>query len=191
MNSLRKLTFDEIFSQRPNLAQLKTMARMPIYALVENIRSMHNVGSLFRSSDGVRLEKLFLSGYTARPPRKEIDKTALGATDSVPWVFSKDPLPVIEELKGRKVQIVVVEHTSASIPYSEAEYHFPVCLVMGNEVDGVSQEVIRQADMAVDIPMLGLKQSLNVSVAYGIVLYHILSRFQQNDEKFSLETDIL
>ncbi len=179
MSDLRKLTFDEIFSQRPNLEQLKKMSRTPLYALVENIRSMHNVGSIFRSSDGVRLEKLFLSGYTARPPRKEIDKTALGSTDSVPWLYTKDPLPVIEELKQKQVQIVVVEHTSASIPYTEADYRFPVCLVMGNEVDGVSQEVIAQTDIAVDIPMHGLKQSLNVSVAYGIVLYHILDRYQK------------
>lgn len=179
MSDIRKLTFDEIFSERPNLEQLKGMPRTPLYALVENIRSMHNVGSIFRSSDGVRLEKLFLSGYTARPPRKEIDKTALGATDSVPWLYTKDPLPVIEELKQKKVQIVAVEHTSASIPYTEADYRFPVCLVMGNEVDGVSQEVIARADMAVDIPMQGLKQSLNVSVAYGIVLYHLLDRYQK------------
>lgn len=179
MNDLRKLTFDEIFSKRPNLEQLKSFSRMPIYALVENIRSMHNVGSIFRSSDGARLAKLFLAGYTARPPRNEIDKTALGATDSVPWSFSKDPLPVIDELKEKKVQIVAVEHTSASVPYAEADYRFPLCLVMGNEVDGVSQEVVRQADIAVEIPMYGLKQSLNVSVAYGIVLYHILERYLQ------------
>jgi len=159
------------------LDELKIMERLPIYALVENIRSMHNVGSIFRTSDGVRLKKLFLSGFTARPPRKEIDKTALGSTDSVPWEYMNDPLPKIKALKEQGVQIIVVEHTSASISYSEANFRFPLCLIMGNEVDGVSEEVISLADQAVDIPMYGIKQSLNVSVAYGIVLYHILNRY--------------
>jgi len=177
---IRKLSYDEIFSQRPNLEQLKDLSRPPIFSMVENIRSMHNVGSIFRSSDGIRLNELFLTGYTAKPPRKEIDKTALGATDSVPWRYSKDPLPLIAELKQQQVQIVAVEHTSASIPYTEANYNFPVCLVMGNEVDGVSEEIIKQADLAVEIPMMGLKQSLNVSVAFGIVLYHIFARYQQS-----------
>ncbi len=178
-NAIRKLTFEEIFNRQPNLDELQQLERLPIYALVENIRSMHNVGSIFRSSDGVRLKKLFLSGYTAQPPRREIDKTALGATDSVPWEYAKDALPVICRLKEKKVQIVVVEHTSNSVPYTRAQYRFPLCVVMGNEVDGVSQEVVKEADLAVDLPMLGIKQSLNVSVAYGIVLYHILYKYQK------------
>ncbi len=177
MNSIRKLDYDEIFSQRPGLVELKNLARMPIYALIENIRSMHNVGSIFRTSDGARLKELFLTGYTAQPPRREIDKTALGATDSVPWRFNRDPLPFVSELKDRGVKIIAVEHTNASVAYSEIKFDFPLCLVMGNEVDGVSEEVIEQADMAIEIPMFGLKQSLNVSVAYGIVLYHILNQY--------------
>lgn len=179
MSTIRKLEYDEIFSQRPGLNELKNMARMPIYALVENIRSMHNVGSIFRSSDGARLDELFLSGYTAQPPRREIDKTALGATDSVPWRFNRDPLPFISELKDKGVRIVAVEHTSASLSYTDVQYDFPLCLVMGNEVDGVSEEVIQQADMAIEIPMFGLKQSLNVSVAFGIVLYHVLNQYKR------------
>lgn len=178
MSKIRKLEYDEIFSQRPGLAELKNMSRMPIYALVENIRSMHNVGSIFRSSDGAGLNELFLSGYTAQPPRREIDKTALGATDSVPWRFNRDPLPFISELKAKGVCIVAVEHTSASVSYAEAQYEFPLCLVMGNEVDGVSEEVIQHADVAVELPMHGLKQSLNVSVAFGIVLYHVLNQYK-------------
>jgi len=177
MSQIRKLDYDEIFSQRPGLAELKNLPRMPIYALVENIRSMHNVGSIFRSSDGARLAELFLTGFTAQPPRREIDKTALGATDSVPWRFSRDPLHFVDGLKSKGVKIIAVEHTSTSIAYTEAKYDFPLCLVMGNEVDGVSEEVIKQADMAIEIPMFGLKQSLNVSVAYGIVLYHILNQY--------------
>ncbi|MGD9897597.1 MAG: RNA methyltransferase [Calditrichaceae bacterium] len=178
MTELRKkLTYDEIFSRHPHLEELKLLERLPIYALIENIRSMHNVGSIFRTSDGVRLKKLFLTGYTARPPRQEIDKTALGSTDSVPWEYHKDPLPVIENLKKQGVKIVVVEHTSDCVSYTEPVFDYPLCLIMGNEVEGVSESLIRSADYAVEIPMLGMKQSLNVSVAYGIVLYHILSKY--------------
>lgn len=173
-----KRSYDDIFSDRPSLKELNRLDRLPVYALVENIRSMHNVGSLFRSSDAIRLAKLFLTGYTPSPPRREIDKTALGATDSVPWEFRKDSVQLVRELKEKGVRIVVVEHTSDSIDYRKAAYSFPVCIVMGNEVDGVSEELVRLADQAVEIPMLGLKQSLNVSVAYGIMLYELLTRYQ-------------
>jgi tRNA G18 (ribose-2'-O)-methylase SpoU len=177
----RKRSYDEIFSERPRLEELKSRERLPLYALVENIRSMHNVGSIFRTSDGVCLSRLFLTGYTARPPRKEIDKTALGATDSVPWEFSKDPLPFVRELKKKGVQIIVVEHTTDSVEYTKTSYTFPVCVVLGNEVDGVSEEIVRLADLSVEIPMYGLKQSLNVSVAYGIIIYHLLEQYHNHN----------
>ena len=174
---IRKLEYDEIFKRQPTLDEVRRLDRYPISALIENIRSMHNVGSIFRSSDGVRLQKLFLTGFTACPPRKEIDKTALGSTDSVPWEFSRDPLPIIEKLKNENCRIVVLEHTDKSIPYFAFDYQFPICLVAGNEVEGVSKNIIKQADAAIDIPMLGLKQSLNVSVAFGVVIYHILCEY--------------
>ena len=177
---IRKLTFNEIFERQPNLDELRKIERMPFYALAENIRSMHNVGSLFRTSDGVRLSKLFLSGYTARPPRKEIDKTALGATDSVPWEYVENSVDVVRNLKKQGVKIVALEHTSKSVSYFDYTYDFPVCLVLGNEVDGVSQDVLSLADAAIDIPMEGVKQSLNVSVAYGIVIYHFLDKYMKN-----------
>ncbi|MBD3225727.1 MAG: TrmH family RNA methyltransferase [Caldithrix sp.] len=179
--AIRKLTFDEIFSRQPGLEELKTLRRVPLYALIQNIRSMHNVGSIFRTSDGVRLKHLFLTGFTPTPPRKEIDKTALGATDSVPWSYEKDGTKILRQLKKKEINLVVVEHTNKSIPYTDVNYEFPMCLIMGNEVEGISQEIIKQADVAVDIPMLGMKQSLNVSVAYGIIIYHILSRYLENN----------
>ena len=188
--SIRKLSFNEIFARQPKLHELKQMKRLPIYVMAENIRSMHNVGSIFRTSDGVRIEHLFLTGFTACPPRMEIEKTALGATDSVPWSYHKDPVPVLRQLKARGVQLVAVEHTDQSQNYLQADYRFPVCLIVGNEVDGVSQEVIELVDMAVEIPMLGIKQSLNVSVAYGIVLYHVFGKYLKfnkfNLDKYSL-----
>ena len=179
---MRKLSYEEIFSKRPTLRQLQSMERLPVYALVENIRSMYNVGSIFRTSDGVRLSKLFLTGYTPTPPRKEIDKTALGASESVPWEYDRDPLIVIRKLKAQGVKIVAVEHTSASINYARAEYIFPLCLLLGNEVEGLSDEVIKEADFAVELPMLGITQSLNVAVAYGVVLYHVVQRYFRDNK---------
>lgn len=179
---IRRLEYDEIFSKRPTLQELKKMERTPIYGLAENIRSMHNVGSLFRSSDGIRLAKLFLTGYTAQPPRDEIDKTALGSTESVPWQYGLESIPIIRDLKNKGVQIVTLEHTGKSYDYTEIDYSFPVCLVVGNEVEGITQETLNFADYAIEIPMKGLKQSLNVSTAFGVVLYHIFYKYQEKQK---------
>jgi tRNA G18 (ribose-2'-O)-methylase SpoU len=172
----RKLEFEEIFKDRPSVDDLKNLERRPIVALIENIRSMHNVGSIFRSSDGARIEELVLSGFTPVPPRPEIAKTALGATDSVPWTYTDNSTSKIEELKNDGYTIYAVEQTNDSVVYTDVEYTFPLCIIMGNEVDGVSDSLVEAADRAIEIPMLGLKHSLNVSVAYGIVLYNILSK---------------
>ncbi len=169
---MRKLTHAEISSKRTPLETIGTRPRLPIYAMVDNVRSLYNVGSIFRSSDGAMIEKLFLVGFTPHPPRKEIDKTALGATKTVPWEYHKNPITVIERLKEEKIKICALELTTESRPYYELKRtDFPLCIVVGNEITGVSKEVIEQADMAIEIPMFGNKQSLNVAVAYGIVLY--------------------
>ncbi|MEJ2542487.1 MAG: TrmH family RNA methyltransferase, partial [Calditrichaceae bacterium] len=170
----------EIFNRQPTLAQVKKMKRMPLFALIENIRSMYNVGSIFRSSDAINLSKLYLSGFTAKPPRKEIDKTALGATESVPWEYIKDPIQLIDELKNNKVEIVVVEHTDKSVNYADVQYNFPVCFIFGNEVEGVSDDIVVRADKVVELPMLGIKHSLNVAVAYGIIMYNALNQYRKS-----------
>jgi tRNA G18 (ribose-2'-O)-methylase SpoU len=172
----RKLNFDEIFSSRPSVDDLRNMPRKPIVSLIENIRSMHNVGSIFRSSDGARIEKLLLSGFTPVPPRQEISKTALGATETVPWEYVEDAPARIEDLKKDGYTIYTLEQTTDSKNFFEMDYKFPLCLIMGNEVDGVSDELVKSADYTIELPMLGVKHSLNVSVAYGIILYHILSK---------------
>jgi len=177
---MRKLSYQEIFSARPTMAQLATEERFPLFALCENIRSLYNVGSIFRTSDAVRLKKLYLSGYTGYPPRKEIDKTALGAAESVEWERYENPMDAVLYLKKKNIAIIALEHTSESIPYNEFEYNYPFCLLLGNEVEGLSPELIRAADAAVEIPMFGLKQSLNVAVAYGIVMYHALVNYHEN-----------
>ncbi|MBI2429524.1 MAG: RNA methyltransferase [Ignavibacteriales bacterium] len=177
---MHKLTHDEIAKNRKNLEEFPTAERNPIYALADNIRSLYNVGSIFRSSDGALLNRLYLTGYTPYPPRREIDKTALGSTQTVPWKYFKNPLDAIDEMKEQKIKICLLELTSHSKPYYDlALQDFPMCLVIGNEITGVSKEVVASADMAIEIPMYGHKQSLNVAVAYGIVLYDCVRILQQ------------
>ena len=126
------------------------------------------------------MNKLFLTGFTPFPPRKEIDKTALGSTHTVPWEYVQNPLDAVSQMKKQKIKICVLEQTNKSIPhYNLSNEDFPLCLVFGNEITGVSKEIIEQADMAIDIPMYGTKQSLNVAVAYGIVLYDCLRILHQ------------
>ena len=173
--SMKKLTHDEIAANRTPLDAIETAARFPIYAIADNIRSLYNVGSLFRSSDGAMLQKLYLTGYTPHPPRKEIDKTALGATKTVPWEYYKDPMEAVAQVKSQGIKLCVLELTTRSRPYYDVTAaDFPLCVVVGNEITGVSKEIIDVADIAIDIPMYGHKQSLNVAVAYGIVLYDFL-----------------
>jgi tRNA G18 (ribose-2'-O)-methylase SpoU len=172
---MRKLTHAEISAQRTSLASIPSRPRLPIYALVDNVRSLYNVGSIFRSSDGALIEKLFLSGFTPHPPRKEIDKTALGATKTVPWEYHRNPLDVIAAMKEQRIKICILELTTGSKPYfTLRSSDFPLCVVVGNEITGISKEIIEQADVAIEIPMFGNKQSLNVAVAYGIVVFDFL-----------------
>jgi len=152
---------------------------MPVVAVLDDIRSLHNVGAIFRTADGVHLEKLYLCGITGCPPRSEIRKTSLGAEESVPWEYVKDPLHVIRELRVQGYQIVALEHTTSSSDYREASYRFPLCLIIGHEFHGIRDELVAAADLAVEIPMRGIKQSLNVAVAFGIAAYRILSQWEQ------------
>jgi tRNA G18 (ribose-2'-O)-methylase SpoU len=181
---MQKLSHDEISQNRTKIEKIPSIQRNPIYALADNIRSLYNVGSIFRSSDGALLSKLFLTGFTPYPPRKEIDKTALGATHTVPWEYYKNPLDVVSKMKEQKIKICVLELTNKSIPhYNLTKQDFPLCLVFGNEITGVSKELIEHADMAIEIPMYGNKQSLNVAVAYGIVLYDCLRILRQQRQE--------
>ena len=176
---MRKLSHGELKAARPDRDELGRLARYPVAVLCENIRSLYNVGSIFRTSDGAGIEKLYLCGYTGYPPRPEIDKTALGSVQGVPWEYVPNQFEAVRLLKKNGYRIVALEHTSGSIPYDQASYTFPLCLVVGNEVSGVTDELIALCDMAVNIPMFGLKQSLNVSVAYGILVYHVIKAFRQ------------
>lgn len=173
--SLSKLTHEEISRKRVPKEQAHTVERLPIYGLLDNIRSLYNVGSIFRSSDGALVSGLFLCGYTPTPPRKEINKTALGATETVPWQYFKNPVDATLAAQNAGARICVLEHTTISKPYYDmAKIDFPLCLVVGNELTGVSPEIVRIADLAIEIPMYGTKQSLNAAVAYGIALYDLV-----------------
>ncbi len=176
--NIEKLIHETLKSARPTLEDLKGMRRHPVRIVCENIRSLYNVGSIFRTSDGAFIEELHLCGYTGYPPRKEIDKTALGSVESVPWSRHGDTAALLRNLKAQGYHCVALEHTSSSEIYTEFEYRYPLCLVLGNEVEGVTQEVLACCDDAVEIPMFGLKQSLNVSVAFGILAYHVVGDYR-------------
>ncbi len=174
-----KLSNEEIKGKRPGIVELEETERFPVAVIAENVRSLYNVGSMFRTSDGALIEKLWLCGYTGFPPRKEITKTALGSVETVPWENNTDTISIIKKLKSEGYSIVALEHTDSSVNYLEAEYKFPICLMLGNEVEGLSEEAVSLADAAVEIPMYGIKQSLNVSVAYGILVYHLIEEFRK------------
>ncbi|HTK83242.1 MAG TPA: RNA methyltransferase [Bacteroidota bacterium] len=169
---MKKLSHEEIARHRFSSEQLQREERLPIYALLDNVRSLYNVGSMFRTADGARIAKMVLCGYTPSPPRKEIEKTALGATTTVPWEHMKDPQDALRQLKSLGIPLCVLEQTDTSTPYhSLRKTDFPLCLVVGNEITGVRKEILDQADRAIEIPMYGMKQSLNVAVAFGIAVF--------------------
>ena len=175
---MKKLSHSEISKNRSTLETLSTVKKLPVYVLLNSIRSTYNVGSIFRTSDGAMIEKLYLCGFTPAPPKKEILKTALGSTESVKWEYVKNPLEVINKLKQQGVKICALELTDNSKNYFEVtNLDFPICLIIGNEISGVNQELLDLCDFAIEIPQFGIKQSLNVAVAYGIVIYEFRKKF--------------
>jgi len=171
---IKKLTHSQIAEKRLSLNRLHQAEKFPLYVLLDNIRSMYNVGSIFRTSDGIMIKKLILTGYTPTPAKKEVLKTALGSTDSVKWEYEKDPLIAIKKLKEKRVNIAALELTNKSISYTEVtKVDFPLCLVVGNEITGIQNAVLEQCDFSIELPMFGIKHSLNVAVAYGIAVYEL------------------
>ncbi len=168
-----KRSNDELKADRPTMSEVQKIPRLPVSVLVENVRSVHNVGAVFRSADGFGAEHVYLAGYTACPPRSDLHKTALGAEESVPWSHHPEPLKLAQTLRDEGLQLVALEQTWESVSIYDVCWRFPVCYVVGNEVTGVSEEMIAVCEKCIEIPMRGLKQSLNVSVAAGIVGYEI------------------
>ncbi len=151
---------------------------MKVSVLLENIRSLHNVGSIFRTSDGAGIEQVLLTGYTGTPPRIQIDKVALGAQKSIPWKQYKRPVNGIKMLKKKGYQIVALETGDDAVDLFEFKPQWPMALIVGNEVEGVSEELLEMADAKVSIPMMGEKESLNVSCAYSIAVYELLRKWR-------------
>lgn len=174
---MKKLTYLDGILVAPSLEEVQQRTRRPVSVVLDNIRSLYNVGSIFRTSDAAGVERLYLTGITGQPPRPEISKAALGADQSVRWEYFSDSANIVRQLKGRGYSIVILEHTDESRTYHQVQYRFPLCLVVGHEISGVSDAVVELADIAVEIPMFGLKRSLNVAVAYGIAIYEIMKQF--------------
>ncbi len=156
----------------------KEAEKTPLIIILDDIRSLHNIGSVFRTADAFLIEKIYLCGITATPPNKEIHKTALGATDTVAWEYQKDVLEVIKKLQQEEVAVMAIEQVENSIYLQdfEPETGTKYALVFGNEVKGVSQEAVKLCNGTIEIPQLGTKHSLNISVSAGIVVWDIFKK---------------
>ena len=174
---MKKISYLDLIKNSLSADEVKKKQRRPVRVILDNIRSLYNVGSIFRTSDAAGVEKIYLCGITGKPPRAEIHKSALGADQSVPWEYQNKTTEVIQRLKLQGFEIVVLEHTDQPNIYFKTNYNFPICLVVGHEIVGVSDEIVALADSAIEIPMFGVKQSLNVSVAYGIAIYEIVGKW--------------
>jgi tRNA G18 (ribose-2'-O)-methylase SpoU len=159
------------------------IARVPVCVVLENIRSLYNVGSFFRTGDAAGVEKLYLTGYTGFPPHCGIRKVALGAEETLPWSREEDPLAAITKLRAEGRQIAVLETVPRAVDLYDWTPSFPLAIVVGNEVTGVSPELSERADVHVRVPMLGAKQSLNVAVAGGVVLFELLRKYRTLHER--------
>ncbi len=171
--AVKKLKLEELGRISPT--EYKKAEKLPVTILLDNVRSLHNVGATFRTADAFRIEKIYLTGITGQPPHREIQKTALGATESVDWEYASDSVSLVQKLKSEGYTIVVIEQTSESLslenfqPAPRAKY----CLIFGNEVEGVNESIIEMADLAIEIPQSGTKHSINISVCVGIVVWEV------------------
>ena len=178
MEDMRKLKTEEL--GRVGIEDFKNQDKLPITVILDNVRSMHNIGSIFRTSDGFAIEKIYLCGITAQPPHREIEKTALGATQSIEWVYSADISEVILELKAERYTIIAIEQADNSVmlndfqPKTSEKY----ALIFGNEVNGVSDEAMKLIDTCIEIPQFGTKHSFNIVVSAGIVLWDFFAKLK-------------
>lgn len=173
---MRKLLNEEL--DRLSVEDFKRADKIAIWVVLDNVRSLNNIGSVFRTADAFRLEGLYLCGITATPPHREIHKTALGATESVHWEYRKETTEAISELKEKGYQIYSVEQTEGAVMLDELQ--LPVdrkyALVFGHEIRGVEQQVVDMSDYCIEIPQFGTKHSLNISVAAGIVIWELFRK---------------
>jgi 23S rRNA (guanosine2251-2'-O)-methyltransferase len=175
---MRKLANEEL--DRITVEEFKEVNKLPVVILLDNVRSLNNVGSAFRTSDAFLIEKIYLGGITGTPPHREIQKTALGATESVVWEHVPEPLELIKKLKTEGYQIIAIEQVDKSISLSDfnPKKNEKYCLIFGNEVFGVDQEVVSASDLCIEIPQHGTKHSLNISVSLGIVVWDFYKKLK-------------
>lgn len=173
---MRKLKNSEL--QRLDINEFKQAEKSPIIIVLDNIRSLNNIGSVFRTSDAFLIEKIYLCGITAQPPHNDIRKTALGSTETVAWEYAEKTMDIIEKLKSEHIKICAIEQAenatmlNAFAPQPNAKYAF----VFGNEVKGVGQDVVDASDYVIEIPQFGTKHSLNISVSCGVVIWDVFSK---------------
>lgn len=165
---------------RKSVEEFKNAAKNPIIVVLDNIRSMHNVGSVFRSADAFLVEAIFLCGYTPQPPHRDIQKTALGATETVDWLYFETTSDAVTQLKTKGYYVYAVEQAAESISLEKitVKPRENIAIVMGNEVEGVQDDVLMMVDGCLEIPQAGMKHSLNISVAAGIVLWELTRKMQ-------------
>ncbi|MDT0559684.1 RNA methyltransferase [Ichthyenterobacterium sp. W332] len=174
----RKLKNSEL--NRLNTSEFKDAKKTPLIIVLDNIRSLNNIGSVFRSSDAFLIEKIYLCGITAKPPHKDIHKTALGSTDSVDWDYAENPLELVKKLKQNHIVVCSIEQTEGATMLNEfyPKENKTYALVFGNEVKGVSQDVVSESDYVIEIPQFGTKHSLNISVSCGVVIWDMFSKLK-------------
>ena len=176
---MKKLSMDEL--NRMSVDEFKKAEKTPLILVLDNVRSLNNVGAIFRTADAFLLEGIYLCGITATPPHREIQKTALGATESVHWKHFEDPIAALSELKNKGYKIISIEQVENPTflqdfqPNTGEKY----AVVLGNEVEGVSQEIIHESDYCIEVPQLGTKHSLNVSVCAGIIVWDLFVKMNQ------------
>lgn len=190
---MRKKTTGELVAEKPAFSDFKKQKRNPLIVILNNVRSLQNVGLCIRICDAICAEKLYLTGFTGYPPlakndprpaniilhaKNQIEKTAIRTVDYVPWEYREDAVDLIKELKIKKTQIVAVEQTDESKKYLEALYKFPLALVFGHEREGIEDPVLELCDFAVEVPMHGMGNSLNVAMSLSILGYELLKRIK-------------
>jgi len=162
---------------RTTISDLPPINRNPVHLVLDNLRSAYNVGSIFRTADAGAVAHIHLTGMSAHPPHKKLEKTALGAFEYVPWTYWERTVEAIQDLQGRGIPVVALETTNEAVSYTSYDWPKPVALVFGNEVHGINDKVIRQCDAVAAIPMAGYKNTINVATAAGVVLFEVLRKW--------------
>ncbi len=181
---MRKLSNEEL--NRLSVEEFKAQTKLPIAIILDNVRSLNNVGSAFRTADAYRVKKIYLTGITGQPPHREINKTALGATQSVDWEYHAEIEGLISHLQQEDWQIVAIEQAEGSTYLHEHQINpkQKYALIFGNEVEGVKDKIVEEADLCLEIPQFGTKHSLNISVSMGVVVWDFFTKYQRQVPSF-------